>query len=296
MIRQEIKEHRQNFCSKRIVQCEHCRNLIQYDALNMHHQKCQEYPVTCPRECELGKTGLKRKDLHSHSQVCPLEPLNCSDCKARLLRRELDKHRNDLCPKRKMKCKYCDRVGAYDQITGGHVNECSEFPVGCPRKCEGNDQMKRKCLKDHAKVCLLEPVQCPFDNVGCSPQLVRKDLNSHLESNMQRHMLKLMAAHSQLVTEHRKLVTEHNKLKYELASTQETQSEMAMTISHELNLMEGHQQSNATSLQCIRTVLNPNLKDVKDTLSFHVPQIKQKWSSLPFCILEVGHVARNLED
>ena len=87
------------------------------------------------------------------------------------------------------------------------MNECEEFPIGCPRKCKGSDQMKRKNLKSHAEVCPLEPVQCPFSEVGCRPvsPLVRKDLNSHLQSNSNHHMLKLMTAHTQLATEHGKL-------------------------------------------------------------------------------------------
>jgi hypothetical protein len=65
--------------------------------------------------------------------------------------------------------------------------------------------IKRKDLGKHAEVCPLEIVQCPFSEAGCGTKVLRKDLNAHMESNGQQHLMKMMTAYSKLKIEHDKL-------------------------------------------------------------------------------------------
>ena len=305
MLRQQITEHKGMTCPKRIVSCLFCQEQIRYDVTDAHFQECPIYPVECPRHCEFGRT-LLRKDLDFHRENCPLEPVVCSACKIEVIRKEMNEHSLSECPKRSTKCKYCHRIGPYDDITGQHVNECEEFPVGCPRKCKGSEQLKRKNMRNHAEVCPLEPVQCPYSEVGCKPHLVRKDLNSHLKSNLDSHMLKLMTAHTQLIAEHDKLQNDHTKLKSDfgklnrecgklrtdLVDTQAKHSEVAenftkmtSSISLEMDFI-GKGKDNDTSLQCIKTALNPKMKDSKARLAFRVPPITHRWTSPSFYVLD----------
>ena len=298
MLREQLTEHGRNACPKRIVLCIFCQKQIRYDVTNTHLQECPEYPIECPRRCELGPTIL-RKNLTLHLEICPLEPVVCSACKTDVIRKDMNEHNLSKCPKRLTECKYCHRIGPYDDIMGQHMEECEEFPIGCPRKCHGSEQLKRKNMKNHIVVCPLEPVQCPYNEVGCNPHLVRKDLNSHLKSNLENHMLKLMTAHTKLIAEHDKLQNDHSKLKSdcakmktELAETQAKHSEVAesftkvaSSISLEMDFISKGK-DNDTSLRCIKTVLNPKMKDNKASLAFRVPPITRRWTSPSFYVLD----------
>ena len=285
-LRKDLKDHTTKQCPKRPVLCEYCQEEGEYQHIvgPLHQDQCPDYPVGCPRKCEDGG-NVKRKDLGNHSSVCPLEPVPCPDCSVNMPRHQLVEH-GTICSKRKVSCKYkCGEIGAYDQITGPHVSECPEVLVACPRKCEGSGEMKRKCLKDHAKLCPLEPVSCPYDNIGCNPNLVRKDLNNHLKSCVQDHMLKLNKAY-----------TKAQKKQFEM---EEDLSAMTALISHGLSLIDSvePQEKKATSFRFIKSALDPTVK-ANDNLLFYVPKIKQRWSSLPFyvdngcklrLIIEVNH-------
>ena len=313
MLRQQLSEHCRNTCPKRIVVCVFCNTQMTYDSINRHVNTCPEYPMVCPRQCELG-WSLKRKNLKEHASTCPLESEVCKDCQVEIIRKDMTNHRTSECPKRSISCRYCQMIGAFDHITGQHVNECEEFPTGCPRKCKGSEQMKRKNIKSHSEVCPLEPVQCPFSQVGCKPQLVRRDLNSHIKSNLEQHMLKMMTSHTQLVAEHEtmkdnhmklrsdhsKLQMDHRRLKSELDKSQAMHlymatrfSNMTSLISHELEFIESVQlqgggMDGAMALQCIKTTLHPILKDATNKIILRVPQLQtteQKTSSL-FYILD----------
>ena len=313
MLRQQLSNHRLNKCPKRIIACLFCRTLMTFDSVNSHVNKCLEYPVVCPRQCRIGGS-LKRKDLKEHASTCPLEPEVCKDCLVEIIRKDMANHRTNECPKRSITCRYCQMIGAFDHITGQHVNECEEFPTGCPRKCQGSEQMKRKNVKSHSEVCPLEPVECPFSEVGCKPQLLRRDLDSHMKSNLEQHMLKMMTSHTELVTKHKKmkdkhlklqsdhskLQMDHRRLKSELAKSQAIHagmatrfSNMTSSISHELEFIEKAQvqsgeMNRTVSLQCIRTALNPILKDESDKIVLRVPQLQttQPKTSSPFYVLD----------
>ena len=327
LLRQDLQHHLRSICPKRIVKCKYCQISMTYDSTYVHEQTCPEYPVTCPRRCDL-VVLLRRKDLVHHAKiVCPLEPDRCNGCSRIIIRKDMDDHCTNECPKRPTTCTHCKKSGPYDDITGMHVNECEEYPIGCPRKCKGSEQMKRKKLKNHAETyCPLEPVQCPFSEVGCNPLLVRRDLNNHVKSNMESHMLKLMSAHTSLVAEHKKLLNDHSKLhgdhsklhgdhsklhgdhskirnvcsglQSELADVQTKHSNfearidvMTSSISHELRYIEYEaryqgRRDNTLPLQCIKTALNPKVEKEGDKIVFRVPQFTDEWTSSPFSVLD----------
>lgn len=216
LLRQQLPDHLVQSCPKRMVLCSYCSLQMTFDVSTKHKQTCPEYPVVCPRHCNLGHE-LKRKNLEAHTLICPLEPIRCNSCSAELIRKEMDNHCEKKCPKRLTTCRYCKREGPYDHISGNHRGKSEEFPTGCPRKCKGSEQLKRKNLKIHMEVCPLEPVQCPFSDVGRNPLLLRKNLSDHLKSNLEKHMLKLMGAHTQLAAEHDELRSDHNELQSEFS-------------------------------------------------------------------------------
>lgn len=57
----------------------------------------------------------------------------------------------------------------------------------------------------HRVTCPLEPVECPFKEAGCEVQLVRKDLDEHVERSTQQHLLLVMSAYREVKKSNRRL-------------------------------------------------------------------------------------------
>jgi hypothetical protein len=100
--------------------------------------------------------------------------------------------------------------------------------------------IKRKDLAKHAEVCPLEMVQCPFIEAGCSTRILRKDLNAHMESNSQQHLLKMMTAYSQLKIELSNLTIEHTKLHKEHNNLKLSSQVANLTLVEPVKLTHGH--------------------------------------------------------
>ncbi len=102
-------------------------------------------------------------------------------------RRDLEEHLRDECDQRRYECQYCGEEDKY-AIVLLHHGECPNFPLDCPNEC-GVTEMKRKDLPAHREQCPLEPVPCPFQEAGCETGPIRKDLEEHLTSHSQQHLL-----------------------------------------------------------------------------------------------------------
>ena len=83
----------------------------------------------------------------------------------------------------------------------------------CPKGCAPQKWIKRKDLAHHTNVCPLEQVCCTFCKVGCNEVVARRDLNSHLKSNLQVHLTRMMTSYSEMMTSYSKLKCEHDELK-----------------------------------------------------------------------------------
>ena len=101
-----------------------------------------------------------------------------------------------------------------------------------------------------------------------------------------------MANSEMMKNDYSKLKNDYTKLKSELDDTQTKHSEvatsfskMASSISLEMNFIE-RRRDKTISLQCIKTALNPRMKDSKDNLVFRIPPITRRWTSSPFYILD----------
>ena len=115
--------------------------------------------------------------------------------------------------KRKIKCKFCDEEDCYETINGEHTTVCEEYPVDCPRGCTLYGGIKQKDLAKHTEICPLETVHCPFNEAGCDIRVLWKDLDAHMESSTQQHLMVMMTAYGKLKSEHIRLNSEHSKLK-----------------------------------------------------------------------------------
>ena len=88
-------------------------------------------------------------------------------------------------------------------------------------------------MTDHRSQCPEEPVQCPFEEVGCNQKFVRHELEQHMSATQQQHLLMVMGAYMDMkeanekIEQHSLMVTEAckemkkdlNQLKEKLSRT-----------------------------------------------------------------------------
>ena len=124
-------------------------------------------------------------------------------------RKDLGKHLTDSCYLRPYQCTFCGLKDTYEAITGdsvygaftlphvpnnpysGHKAKCPVAPLLCPNKC-GSKGIKRKDMENHRNKCPQEPVECPFAEAGCKFVLRRHQLEDHMTSNQQQHLMMVM--------------------------------------------------------------------------------------------------------
>ena len=98
LLRKDLDEHIRNTCKYRSGTCIHCNEKLRHFYLLLfHHRHCEQYPCPCPNKCGTG--NMPRKDVSTHRNECPLEPVECTfaeaGCKIKLVRNQLDKHLTD---------------------------------------------------------------------------------------------------------------------------------------------------------------------------------------------------------
>ena len=132
-----------------------------------HYEQCGYFPLECVNNCR--EKNVKRKEMNAHRAKCPLEPLDCPlgqhPTAPKILRKDMDKHKNEECEFRPFTCQYCNHVGTYKSITGKgesvlkdkrHYDVCQCYPLKCPNQC-GAENIKRKNMALHRETCPLEP-------------------------------------------------------------------------------------------------------------------------------------------
>lgn len=190
--RKDLQNHLQKECYNRPCVCKFCGKKDTFKSLTHNHiSVCPSFPLNCPNTC--GVTEIKRCDMSTHRQQCPLEPVQCPNgCSQRnLQRKDLKEHTTAKCSLRKHKCEHCSYESTHHNVTTVHYTTCPDMPFDCPNEC-GATGIKRKNLPTHRNKCPLESVQCPYQKAGCGVRCVRKDLDEHMTSQIQHHLLLML--------------------------------------------------------------------------------------------------------
>ena len=239
--RRHLASHQKNECKYRPYTCEYCghkdtferiaigifirRVFVKHVQLPPHYDECNEYPLKCSNKC--GKNNIKRRDMKVHHDFCPLEPLKCpfnaSDCCYKILRKDMEGHKG-MCEYRPYSCEHCGHRGTFTEIKGkkvlfkrvldtSHYVKCDQYPLECPNEC-GETNIKRRDMKGHRDICPLEPVDCPFKDVGCTDKIRRKDMEKHMyiESGTQQPLLMLFKSHQELMKANQELTKANQEL------------------------------------------------------------------------------------
>ena len=168
------------------------------------------------------------EDLRNHLQSdsgCDYEDVKCSnkgyeweqlrECGKMVERRFVAHHQYHDCSYREYTC---GKVDTYDAIAGtrrikktmpslfasvklfftsppptNHYAMCTYFPLECPNAC-GERVTKHKEMKTHLEVCPLQPLDCPYKDAGCTHKILRKDMESHIKSSMEEHLMMVFIA------------------------------------------------------------------------------------------------------
>lgn len=177
---------------------------------------CDYEIVTCDYS---GYDNLKKLQLKGVSKGKGTGAGIKSACKKAMERRHLPSHRKE-CSYRDYKCDHCGLTDTFDAIAGSgeisktqaplkiawspHLSTCGEHPLVCPNKCGGKG-IKRKDIATHRKTCPLERIGCPFKDAGCTAKVARKEMEGHLETNTQKHLMSVFTSHQKLSKQNQEL-------------------------------------------------------------------------------------------
>ena len=94
--RRMLGEHR-NICTMRVIACEYCGNGQKACEMEVHFDRCTDYPVPCPNNC--GKK-VPRNSVDAHLSVdCPLQVVKCPfreyGCEKMMERKLVDLHERE---------------------------------------------------------------------------------------------------------------------------------------------------------------------------------------------------------
>ncbi|XP_022808113.1 TNF receptor-associated factor 5-like, partial [Stylophora pistillata] len=142
--------------------------------------KCSH--VGCPWKGEL-------RAVQKHQSECPFEVVECpnTECKEKVVRRDMDNHKTKECVWRKVSCEYCQESFIMKDKQQ-HDNVCQKVPVPCSNNCGLRNIPREKLVAHIRDDCPLTEVYCKYKNVGCREVFRREGTKSHLESHMESHL------------------------------------------------------------------------------------------------------------
>ena len=149
----------------------------------------------------------KLSEAETHLKECQHFFIACRACNETIKRSDMDAHKGNICPMRRVKCEYCDDSRRAKDYTE-HLESCKKYPIKCPNEC-GKTILRMK-LSDHkATDCPLVEVDCPYAKYGCKAnKMKRKDLLAHKKEYIIEHV-------DMVEAENRTLRAEVNELKSE---------------------------------------------------------------------------------
>ena len=243
-------------------------------------------------------------DISGHLGNCVFQVINCPNkCGKCLQRQLLTTHVEIKCPRRTISCQYCNDVGENQFIEGQHKEKCPKFPVQCPNECK-IESIHRDEVEEHKKVCPLEMIQCDYHVVGCTVKMARKDMNTHKQEMMEKH---LSLSINELMEIKMQLKSSQNNRKYEVEKTKDdfaqqlvwhttkiTDIEQQLMASQqeakktkdELTRMNNHCSSTIEQLTSVEQATNTQLENLQQQLTasqLEVTKIKEDLTQQIVC-------------
>lgn len=196
ILRKNLDEHKLNECPFRIVNCLlECGLMLPLNDMDEHiREDCQKFEIQCKNNC--GASIPRGKMQYHIGHVCPLEIVECPNkgeslfeegCVIKLKRRELDSHKI-TCSYRRIQCQNlgCSAVIIYKDLQS-HDDRCLCKVIECDNKC--GHKIQRQNLDRHRELCEFQLVKCPYYDLGCKIEILRKDYENHLQEEYFNHSI-----------------------------------------------------------------------------------------------------------
>ena len=116
--------------------------------------------------------------LDEHLITCEYILLSCPNkCNDRdkILRKDMEKHKMEECPRREYVCLYCDESGEYKERTTTHLEECPLMKIPCSNDGCTELVAKRDMLAHRYDKCRFQVVPCKYAALGCKVEVLRND-------------------------------------------------------------------------------------------------------------------------
>ena len=173
-----------------ITQC--CKKYVCKPCIAKEVENGAPCPVpSCQNQC-MKKTFPDRDlyhDIHKSKVYCTSKESGCEWVDTL---ENLEKHLLE-CQFHEVECQNSCGIKIQRQMFKEHEAVCKRFPIKC-EQC-GNLYERRDKLS-HLDVCSLTKVNCPFSIVGCTADVLNKDLQKHFEEFLSDHYT-LVAKQSQ---------------------------------------------------------------------------------------------------
>ena len=235
--------------------------------------KCDSASNGCQWTGELGS-------IEKHSAACDyalLPCLNeCTDINAgdkilKVLRKDMDKHLNEDCPRREYICPHCEESGEYQKMTTTHLEECNYVEVPCPNKgC--NKHVKRNSVLVHRYAeCNFEKVRCKYQNIGCQEELHHIDLEKH-ENDTQYHIRFATKAIHENATSVDELKTRVDESVSEIEAKADQQQQVIKRLENTITHFQSIIASQSKEINELRLKLERSESDEDDRVSGKQPR------------------------
>ena len=152
--------------NKETPRCQGCstefRNLATVEA---HKESCDLVTITC----DYCANSFKRRDESKHNKSCTKFPVFCKQCKDKVPRDILKKHQQYDCPMAETSCLFC-RVKLLKSDLEGHRNTCEQRMVDCD---ECGARVKQSQMVAHKRTCkkTKRPSEVSIPSSGSASQL-----------------------------------------------------------------------------------------------------------------------------
>ena len=158
---------------------------------------CKHQDAGCDWKGDLSS----EEDHRKADSGCQFEPILCkNECGEKIKRKDMKIHLLDECPLRPSRCKYCSFSGSQEEVDN-HSELCPDHPVACPNGCSLDASFLRKDLEMHLDVCPEKKFACTFATGGCSVMLKKADMEEHMKTNLEEHLVCLFKQNCQLKEE-----------------------------------------------------------------------------------------------
>lgn len=134
--------------------------------------------IKCPKHASGCVWIGELSDKPAHIKACDYVEVPCELCGHELQKKQIEAHQG-LCPKRQLPCEFCHTQFCFSELSS-HYATCQEYPVPCRYECPTGKVPRKEEESHYLNDCPKQPVPCKMAIFGCTEQVERSEMGSHL--------------------------------------------------------------------------------------------------------------------